>query len=96
MIKIKLLPIVGSFAENKDLARDIRLKKIIPALENKQDIALDFAGIESATQSFIHALISDIIRNYSIEVLDRIYFKNCNEVIRKIINIVVDYMQEGD
>ena len=26
---IKLLPIVGSFAENKDLAREIRIKKII-------------------------------------------------------------------
>lgn len=93
--KIKLKPIVGNFAENKDLARDLRIKKIIPALDKKQEISLDFAGIESATQSFIHALISDLIRNYGAEVLDRIYFKNCSETIRKIINIVVDYMQES-
>jgi len=96
MIKIKLLPIVGSFAENKDLAREVRLKKIIPALEDKQKISLDFGGIDSATQSFIHALISDLIRNYGIEILDRIYFKNCNETIKKIINIVIDYMQETE
>ena len=96
MIEIKLLPIVGSFAENKDLARDIRLKKIIHALEDKQEIALDFDGIDSTTQSFIHALISDLIRKYGIDVLDKIYFKNCNETVTKIINIVVDYMQERE
>jgi L-lactate permease len=96
MIEIKLLPIVGSFAENKDSARDIRLKKIIHVLENKQEITLDFDGIDSTTQSFIHALISDLIRKYGIDVLDKIYFKNCNETVTKIINIVVDYMQERE
>lgn len=96
MIKIKLFPIVGSFAENKDLAREVRLKKIIPLLEKNQDVALDFQDIDSATQSFIHALISDLIRNYGAEVLDRLYFKNCSETVRKIIQIVVDYMQEVD
>lgn len=96
MIKIKLIPITGSFAENKDLARDIRVKKIIPVLDNEQEITLDFEGIDSATQSFIHALISDLIRNYGIKVLDKIYFKNCNETVKKIINIVVDYMQERE
>jgi len=96
MIEIKLLPIVGSFAENKDLARDIRLNKISHALEKKQNITLDFSGIDSTTQSFIHALISDLIRKYGIDVLDKIYFKNCNEIVAKIINIVVDYMQERE
>lgn len=95
MKKIKLLSIVGSFAENKDLARDIRIKKMIPALEDREEVVLDFEGIDSATQSFIHALISELIRKYGIEVLDNISFKNCNEVVRKIISIVVDYMQES-
>lgn len=96
MIQIKLLPLVGTFAENKDKARDIRLKTIIPALDKRKEISLDFEGIEAATQSFIHALISDLIRNYGLEVLERLYFKNCNETIKKIINIVVDYMQESE
>ncbi|PIN84686.1 MAG: hypothetical protein COV47_06285 [Candidatus Diapherotrites archaeon CG11_big_fil_rev_8_21_14_0_20_37_9] len=43
----------------------------------------------------IHALISDAIRKHGSEVLDRIYFKNCNETIKKIIQIVADYMQES-
>lgn len=96
MITIKLLPLIGSFAENKDVARDLRIKKIIPAINNQEQVTLDFKGIDSATQSFIHALISDLIRNYGSEVLEQIYFKNCNETVQKIINIVVDYMQERE
>jgi len=96
MIEIKLLPVVGNFAENKDLARTVRLTEIIPALDEGKKITLDFEGVDSATQSFIHALISALIRNYGSEVLDRIYFKSCNETVRKIIGIVVDYMQEGE
>ncbi|MEK7225621.1 MAG: STAS-like domain-containing protein [Bacteroidota bacterium] len=85
----------GSFAENKDIARDIRLTKIIPALDANDSVILDFNGIDGATQSFVHALISDIIRKYGIDVLDKISFKNCNETVKKIIGIVVDYMQES-
>lgn len=95
MINIKLFKRTGSFAENKDLARDIRINEIIPALEKGQDIILDFANIEAATQSFIHALISDLVRKYGNDVLDRVSFKSCNETVQKIIMIVTDYMQES-
>lgn len=95
MMEIKLISFTGSFAENKDSARNIRLNRIIPAIEKKEEIILDFEGIDGATQSFIHALISDVIRKYGSEVLDKISFKNCNETVKKIIGIVVDYMQES-
>lgn len=95
MKTVKLYPIVGSFAENKDLAREIRLKTILPALEKNEKVVLDFDRVDSATQSFVHALISDIIRKYGAGILDRLYFKNCNETIQKIVNIVVEYMQEA-
>ena len=90
---IKLLPKTGVFAENKDIARDIRIKDITPVLEKNEEISLDFEGVESATQSFIHALISGSIRDFGNEILDNIYFKNCNKSVQEIINIVVDYMQ---
>ena len=95
MIHIKLFKQFGSFAENKDIAREIRLKKLIPALEKNQKIILDFENIEGATQSFIHALISELIREYGNEVLDKIEFKSCNNTIKAIITMVVDYMQES-
>lgn len=93
---IKLKDIVGSFAENKDAARDIRQQKIIPLLEEGRNVILDFDGVESTTQSFIHALISDLIRKYGSGVLDRIEFKSCNETAQKLVSIVVDYMQQVD
>ncbi|MBI4235147.1 STAS-like domain-containing protein [Candidatus Peregrinibacteria bacterium] len=95
MIKIKLFKQVGPFAENKDVAKDIRLKKLIPALSKGQNVILDFENVEGATQSFIHALISDLIRKFGNEVLDKIKFKSCNDTVKAIISIVTDYMQES-
>lgn len=85
----------GSFAENKDTAKRLRLEGIIPALNAGDEVNLDFKGVEAVTQSFIHALISDVIRKYGNPVLDRVTFKSCNENVRKIIEMVTDYTQEG-
>lgn len=95
MKRIELLRLVGPFAENKDIARKIRLEEILPALEGGEDVVLDFSGVDAATQSFMHALISDLMRKRGAGVLDRLEFKSCNETVRKIVSIVVDYMQEG-
>lgn len=92
---IKIHEEAGVFAENKDIARDIRINKIIPSLKNKKKVILDFEKVEATTQSFIHALISDVLRLYNIDVLDMIVFKSCNPTIREIITIVVNYMQES-
>jgi hypothetical protein len=85
----------GIFAENKDIAREIRKHEITPALDAGEEVTLDFQRVNGATQSFIHALISEILRKRGIDVLDKITFKSCNDTIKQIINIVVDYMQEG-
>ena len=95
MKHIKIAPVAGSFAENKDVAQELRLSRIVPALKAGEEVVLDFAGVEAATQSFIHALLSDLIRVYGVEVLDLLVFKNCNATVKKIIQIVIDYMQEG-
>ena len=93
-MEIKLYSFVGTFAENKDIARDIRINKIIPSLENEEEVTLEFSKVKSATQSFIHVLISDVIRKNGIKILDMLYFKNCNDTIKKIIEIVIEYMQD--
>lgn len=93
-MEIEIFNRTGEFAENKDVARDIRIKEIMPTLETGEEIILNFKGVNSATQSFIHALISEVIRKETINVLDRIEFKNCNDTIKKIIGIVTDYMQK--
>lgn len=95
METIKIYNRAGSFAENKDVARDIRLKLIKPALEkNDQEIVIDFGGVTGATQSFIHALISQLVRDYSDRLFQRLLFKDCNPAIQQVINMVADYMTE--
>ena len=94
-MEIKLYGVIGDFAGNKDLARDIRINKIIPSLEKGENVTINFGKVESATQSFIHALISDVIRKKGIVVLEKVYFKDCNSTIRKIIKIVTEYMQHS-
>lgn len=95
MKQISIFAHAGAFAENKDVARNLRINELIPALEGNEEILLDFERVDAATQSFVHALISDLLRRYGSNVLDRIQFKSCNETVKKIITIVTDYMQEG-
>ena len=95
-ITIGMLKKVGQFAEIKDIGRDIRLNIIEPALKSGEQIVLDFEGVEGATQSFIHSLVSQVIRDHGNNVIDSIYFKNCSEPVKGIVNIVVDYMQQTD
>jgi len=94
MKTIIILKRAGSFAENKDVARDIRLAQLAPALAKGEEVTLDFNGVTGATQSFIHALISELIREYGDDVFDRLYFKDCSQTVQQIINIVADYMEE--
>lgn len=92
---IKIQKKSGAFAENKDVARDIRLHEISPALAAGKRVTLDFADISGATQSFAHALISESIRQYGDSVYDKLEFKNCSQTVQEIINIVADYMEES-
>ena len=84
------------FAENKDAGQEIRLKKIMPELENGDEIILNFEKIDRASQSFIHSLISEPIRKYGADkALDFIIFKGCNSTVKTMINIVLDYLQDA-
>ena len=92
---IKMQELVGDFAENKDVAKEIRLERLLPALEKGRAVTFDFDGVTGATQSFIHALVSDALRKYPDVVYDNVFYRNANEEIQKIITIVYRYMQES-
>jgi hypothetical protein len=95
---MKIIPLhnySSDFAENKDIARKLRLEEIEPELKKDNEVTIDFNKVTSATQSFIHALISQTIRDYGVDVLEKLNFKNCNEQIQTVIEIVVEYVQDG-
>ncbi|KKU50232.1 MAG: hypothetical protein A3F53_01050 [Candidatus Zambryskibacteria bacterium RIFCSPHIGHO2_12_FULL_48_10] len=96
MITINIKQEAGEFAENKDIARDFRINTILPTLNKGEEIIIDFTGVDGATQSFIHALISEPFRKHGDNVLDKVKFKNCNKTVQKVITIVTEYMQEAE
>ena len=94
MKQINIYRKTGNFAGNKDIAKEIRTKEILQFIRQEDKIILDFENVNSATQSFVHALISDVIRKEGTKVLDKLLFKNCNDTIQKMIGIVIEYMQD--
>jgi hypothetical protein len=89
---VKIQPVPGTtFAENKDEAREIRQKVILPALDAGDSVTLDFSAVETSTQSYIHALISEAIRRYGEDAIPRIKFKRCTGDIRQLVTTVVEY-----
>lgn len=94
-ILIKIKELVGDFAENKDIAKEIRVNDILPALADGKGVVLDFSGVSGATQSFIHALISEPIRQFHNLALDKMEYKACSDVVKEVIKTVYEYMQES-
>ena len=90
---MKVFDSTGEFAGDKDAAASIRDDFIRPALASKKQVTLDFRGVDLATQSFIHALIAGIVRENP-DHLESIKFKNCNENVRSLVEIVVEYAQD--
>jgi hypothetical protein len=88
---VNLIKWVGDFAEDKDKAALIRESDIRPCLEKGEPIVLDFTGITLATQSFVHALISDLLRAKGEIALDLIEFKGCSASVKGIVETVVQY-----
>lgn len=91
---IVLLQRAGEFAENKDIARAIRTGEIEPAVANGERVVIDFRGVNLATQSFIHALLSETIRIDGGSALALLEFKGCNPSVKNLVEIVSTYSQE--
>lgn len=92
---IAMRKLVGDFAENKDIAKKLRIEEIMPELSKGNEVILDFNGVNGATQSFMHALVSDPIREFRNVAFDNLAYKNVSDDIREIISIVYRYMQES-
>jgi predicted signal transduction protein with EAL and GGDEF domain len=86
-----MFALVGDFGEDKDAAAHLRENMIKPCVKMHERVHIDFDGVTLVTQSFIHALISDVLRINGEDVLDLLEFRNCEDVVRGIIATVVQY-----
>ena len=90
-MEIKIKGYTGTFAENKDTAKDLRENILKPMIEIGEPIILNFSSIDSTTQSFVHALISDIFQTNGEAALEFIEFKSCNTAVKSLIRTVINY-----
>jgi hypothetical protein len=90
-IEVRIFEHAGKFAADKDKARMLRETFIMPAVKSGVEVVLNFSGVEYATQSFIHALISAPIRAVGEDALDTLVFAECTEAVQTIIETVIDY-----
>lgn len=95
MTKLSIAEYAGPFAEDKDIAQKLRKELLEPALLAGDSIVIDFKGSETATQSFVHALLSEVIRSNGDKILDRISFKDCSNKIKAVVKTVVQYTLES-
>lgn len=94
-MSIVLAPGANRFAEDKEEARRIRLKQIMPTLERSERVVLDFKKVSYATQSYIHALIGEALQKHGEDALQLLEFKNCSAALKSVIELVVDYTLGG-
>src|SRR3712207_4538378 len=94
MIRLRIADAAGDFAGDKDIAKRLREEEIKPALSAGKQVVLDFERVEFATQSFIHALVSQMIRSEEFDALALLTFENCTPSLRALIEIVAEYSQE--
>lgn len=83
--------IPGPVAQDKDWARLIRESSLMSELSSAQSICLDFSGVQIATQSFVHALLSEAIRVHGEDGLNKIEFKACSDQVKQAIQTVATY-----
>lgn len=86
---------INGFVEDKNYAKQLRVGELLPALEKNEAVSLDFSQVQSATQSFIHALLGEALKRYQHPLLDRIEFLHCSPQVRTVIEIVVEYSLGG-
>lgn len=92
MKKVKIKPVPEtSMAEDKDIAGELRDTVILPALRNGERVEVDFSAVETATQSFVHALLADAIRLKGDDSFEYLSFRGCAPAVQSIIKTVFGY-----
>ena len=89
-LHISILNYFGPYAENKQEAISFRENRIIPAIEEKKMIVIDFQGVSAAPHSFLSALLATPIKKLGMLAYKKIKFVNAEQEIRETIDYILD------
>ena len=94
VIKIKDLVKNDTFVGSRYAAEGIR-ESIKSAIENREQIIIDFEGISGVTQGFIDEAVGIPVRAFGInKALKHVKIINANDKVRLILNWVVNYSKK--
>jgi len=79
----------AEFDEDTEAAARIRSSEIRPRIERGQSVIVDFKGLRAPTQSFVHALLYEVLRIPG--GLVGLSFRNCTASAREVIKAVAAY-----
>lgn len=80
---------VLDFEEDNEAAVHIRDAELRPRIERGERVVLDFRGVRAPTQSFVHALCSELFKIPG--SLVRLTFLDCSPSAREIVKAVAAY-----
>ena len=75
----------GTFLAEGALAAAYRMKEIEPFFHAYDEIVLDFSGVRNMNSSFANTLVAPLIEQHGSEALAKLKFRNCNPVVRVMI-----------
>lgn len=79
----------AEFDEDTEAAARIRTGEIRPRLERGESVIVDFKGIRAPTQSFVHALLYEVLQMP--EGLVGLSFRSCTASTQEVIKAVAAY-----
>lgn len=84
-LKLQLFSEFGSFAANGTIGNEFRVSKIEPFWQTHDKIILDFQGIHSMTDSFVNALVGNLVEAHPEDFKEKLKFQNCSPLVRSFI-----------
>lgn len=95
-LELSLLENFGSSLADGSEADAFRVGKIDPYVSMGYEVILDFTGIRNANSSFMNALVTDLITQHGMVVLEQLRFKGCNPLIKVLVGAAVDLGAQSD
>jgi len=79
----------GSFLADGDLGNKFRFCEIDPLFAQPELIIFDFVGVANMTDSFANACFGSLAEDHPNDLLEKVRFTNCSEVIRQSLSAAI-------
>jgi STAS-like domain of unknown function (DUF4325) len=89
-LQISVMNYFGKYAEDKDLAKKIRDKYLLPALAENKSLTIDFEDIVSAPHSLLNAMLATPIERLGLSAYKKIKIINAAPEIRETLDFIFD------